>query len=226
MTELLRVFLATAIAFVVMFVITKIMGKKQLAQLEYTDYVVGISIGSIAAQMTVDASVPLHHSVLAMLMFMLLAIVLNLLEITPTPLKSFLKGKPVILISNGVIDYGNLKKCKLDINDLLALCREKNYFDIRDIAFAIFETTGKISVMPFAPKTPLVAEDIKLEKPKASLGIQVIVDGVVSQNALSQIAQNQNWLFKKLGIQSKKQVKKIALALYDSTNDELILHMK
>lgn len=226
MNEVLRVLYGTAISFVVLFIITKIMGKKQLAQLEYTDYVIGISIGSIAAQMTVDDSISLLHFVLAMFMFMIFAILLNVLEITPTFLKAFLKGKPVILISDGVIDYKNLKKCKLDINDLLALCREKNYFNIQDIAYAIFETNGQLSVLPKANQTPVVAEDLKLEKPKVSLTIEVIVDGVISKNALKQIKKNKEWLFKRLAITSNKQVKEIALAIYDEKTDELILHLK
>ena len=138
-----------------------------------------------------------------------------------------MKGKPVTVIYDGKIEYKQLKKSKIDVNDLLSMLREKNYFDIEDVAYAIFETSGKLSVMPKGNQRPLVAEDMGADKVKqAELSNILVVDGAVSYSGLNEANKSMQWLLDKLQFEDKKQLENVILATYDSENDSLSVHTK
>lgn len=223
--EALRVVLTGAASFLALFIIAKIMGKKQIAQLEFVDYVVGISIGSIAAQMAVDGEIPQYHFLIAMAMYALLDFILNLLSRKCIKLRKVLQGTPLILVYDGKLIYENLVKSKLDLNQFLSLCREKNYFDVNDIAYCIFETNGQLSILPKANASPTTCGDMNLEKGKPALSIDFVMDGRIIENALREAGKDKQWLLEKLGI-SEEEVKSIALATYDRENDDIIVHRK
>ncbi|MBO7390042.1 MAG: DUF421 domain-containing protein, partial [Clostridia bacterium] len=145
MNAILRVVIFSVSSFLFLFIVTKIMGKKQIAQLSFLDYVIGISLGSIAAEMATDPERPFYHFFIAMTIYLVMDILLTLVARKGTFLKKFLRGRPLILVEEGRINYKNLTRSKLDINDLLSLCRAKGYFDLRDVRYVIFETSGDIS---------------------------------------------------------------------------------
>ena len=160
MPDYIVVLLNAIYSFAAMFVVAKILGKKQIAQLSFTDYVIGISIGSIAAEWSTDVEQPWYYYVIAISVYLAISYVITLLERTTLPLKRFLRGKPIIIIDNGKINYKNLKKSKLDVNDVIGLCREKGFFNLTDVAYAIFETNGNLSVLPIGKQKPTVIEDL------------------------------------------------------------------
>ena len=134
MPEVIKVLLFSIGSIAFLFVLSKLLGKKQVAQLTFVDYVIGISLGSIAAEMATDTETPFYYYLIAMAIFFIFAILLSIVgRLTPW-LKHILKGKPSTLIYNGKVQYNQLKRSHLDINDLLALCRERGYFDINNIA--------------------------------------------------------------------------------------------
>ena len=107
------------------------------------------------------------------------------------------------------------------------MLREKGYFDLEDVAYAIFETSGQLSVLPKGSQKPVVIEDIDKRKIKqASLTNVLVVDGNVSKSGLNEIGKTMSWLFKKLQIKEKKQLKNIILATYDEQNNKLNVHYK
>lgn len=221
------VLINSAVAFVYLFIISKILGKKQIAQLEFIDYTIGISLGSIAAEMSFSSEIPFYHFLIAMTIFFALAMAVTLLGRKCTFLKRWIKGKPATLIYEGKIDYKQLKKNKIDVNDLLSMLREKNYFDISDVAYAIFEPSGELSVMPIGAQKPVVMEDLDESKiKKASLSDVLIVDGAVSYSGLNEIKKDADWLFSRLKIKSKEDLDKIILAVYDDETDEFNVHYK
>lgn len=207
-------------------IICRIMGKRSIAQLEFLDYVVAISIGSIAAQMSIGTDKFNFEYLIAIGIYFILTISLTFLERKATILKTLIRGKPIILIEEGKINYENLKKSKLDIEELLARCRFSGYFDIRDVWFGILEVNGDFSVLPSAKSTPATVDDVggKLETP--SLSTDLIIDGKVVMKALEQIKKDSSWLMDKLNITSKKEIKKIALAVYDEQTNEVVVHKK
>lgn len=221
------VLIDSAVAFVYLFVISKLLGKKQIAQLEFIDYAVGISLGSIAAEMATNTETPFYYFLIAMTIFFALAFAVAIIGRKCTFLKRVLKGKPATLIYDGKIDYKQLKKSNIDVNDLLSMLREKGYFDISDVAYAVFEPSGELSVMPTGAQKPLVMQDFDKEKiEKAELANVLIADGTVSHSGLSEIDKDEAWLFNRLRIGDKSDLDNIILAVYDDKTDSFNVHFK
>ncbi len=125
------------------------------------------------------------------------------------------------------MNINNSKKNKIDVNDLLSMLREKNYFDINDVAYAIFEPSGKLSVLPKGNQKPVVIEDVNKGAIKPSnLTDVLIVDGVISGSGLNRLNKDKQWLFKQLHLSSKKELKNIILATYDQAEKKVIVHYK
>ncbi len=221
------VLIDSTVAFVYLFIISKILGKKQIAQLEFIDYTIGISLGSIAAEMATNTETPFWYFLIAMSIFFALAFAVSVIGRKSTLLKRIIKGKPTTLIYDGKIDYKQLKKVRIDVNDLLSMLREKGYFDIADVAYAVFEPSGDLSVLPVGAQKPLVMEDLDKSKIKpASLCNILIADGDVSDSGLSEIEKDRQWLFARLNIKQKSDLDDIILAVYDDETDEFSVHRK
>ena len=205
MTEIWRLLIFSFISVIYLFVISKLLGKKQIAQLEFIDYVLGISIGSIAAEMATDINEkPFYYYLIAITVFFIVDLLISFLGRKGAFFKIFFKGTPNTIIYKGKIDYKQLKKSKLDINDVICLCRELGYFDLNDIEYAIFERTGEISVLPIGAQKPTVIKDITKNYDTSKLPIYMVVDGKISHSSLSHINKDVDWLFLKLGIKIKK----------------------
>ncbi|MBQ7977838.1 MAG: DUF421 domain-containing protein [Clostridia bacterium] len=221
------VLINSIVAFIYLFIISKLLGKKQIAQLEFIDYAVGISLGSIAAQMATETNEPFYHYLIAMTIFFIFALLVAIIGRKSVCIKRLLKGKPATLIYDGKINYAELKKCKIDVNDLLSMLRQKNYFDINDVAFAVFETNGQLSVLPKGNQKPVVMEDLENHQiEQASLTNILVVDGDISYSGLNEANKDEKWLFEKLKIENQEQLKQIILATYDEKNDKLNIHYK
>lgn len=227
MADEIQVLLLAVGSFLTLFIIAKILGKKQVGELDFIDYVVGISIGSIAAEMATNtADKPFYHYLISMGVFFVLTLLIDILGTKCNFLKKLFKGSPMVIIKDGVIDYKQLKKSKLDINDLTSLARNKGYFNFDDIAYGVFETDGSLSVLPKSEQKPVVCEDLKIKAEKSSLPQNIIVDGEVSQFSLKEIGKDIAWLYHKLNINSKKDLKNILLAIYNPNEDNFVVHLK
>ncbi|MBQ9728037.1 MAG: DUF421 domain-containing protein [Clostridia bacterium] len=221
------IFINSFSSFVFLFIISKLLGKKQIAQLEFIDYAVGISLGSIAAEWSFSDDRPFYYYLIAMSIFFGLAFLVALVGRKNSFLKRLFKGKPVPLIYEGEILSKGLDKSKIDVNDLLSMLREKGYFDPQDVAYAIFETSGQLSVLPKGEQKPIVIGDVDKRKiKKASLTNVLVVDGAISKSGLNEIGKSTSWLFKKLKIKEKSELKTVILATYEDENDKLNVHYK
>ena len=220
-------FINSFTSFWFLFIISKILGKKQIAQLEFIDYAVGISLGSIAAEWAFADDRPFYYYAVAMAMFFILAFLVALVGRKSSFFKRLFKGKPVTLIYEGQILYKGLNKSKIDVNDLLSMLREKGFFDPNDVAYAIFETSGQLSVLPKGAQKPVVIEDIDTQKIKqASLTNVLVVDGMISKSGLNEIDKDTAWLLKHLQTTDKTGLNNIILATYDKDNHKLNVHYK
>lgn len=224
--DILSVFLSALAAYAVLFVISKLLGKKQIAELDFIDYVTGISIGSIAAEMATDLERPIYLFIISMGVFFLFDMIITLISRKTNWLKYFLRGKPLILINQGKIDFKNLKKSKIDFYDLQGLARDKGYFDLSEIEYAIFETNGDLSILATDEKRAVKKEDfvgIKSSVPK--LTNYLVVDGDISKYALSETKKSKDWVLKEIKKQ-KINIKDIMYAKYDEDNDSLVIEIK
>lgn len=220
-------FINSFTSFVFLFIISKILGKKQIAQLEFIDYAVGISLGSIAAEWAFSDDRPFYYYAVAMAMFFILAFLVAIIGRKNSFLKRLFKGKPVTLIYEGKILSKGLDKSKIDVNDLLSMLRLKGYFDPSDVAYALFETNGDLSVLPKGNQKPVVLEDIDRQKVKpASLTDILVVDGALSKSGLNELGKTTAWLLNKLKIKDERELSNIILATYDEEKDIVNVHYK
>lgn len=226
MIDIAKVLIFSLTAYVVLFLIAKLLGKKQLAQLTFIDYIVGISIGSIAAEMATELNQPFYHYLIAMAAFFLFDLIISVLGRKGVFLKKFANGTPLIIMEDGKLNYENLKKSKITVNEFCGMAREKGFFHLEDIAYAIFETSGKLSILPKSNQRPVVAEDFNLAQEKPELVQYLVVDGSISKESLSVINKNEEWLLEGLKVKDENELKNILLAYYEQKEQNFLVHYK
>ena len=206
-----------------LFLITKLLGKKQVSQLSLFDYVIGISIGNFAAEMTINVESQYANGLTAIIVFGLIAYLVSYLTMKSIILRRFFMGAPTILIQNGKLIEKNLKKVKFDINDLLEECRVGGYFDINQIEYALMEANGKLSLLPKGEYLPATIKDMNLKSTKQELVANIIIDSRIMHNNLKNMKKDNVWLDKELKIKGYKTLDNILLATLDN-NDKLVIY--
>lgn len=215
---------------IVMFFVTKLVGNKQISQFTLFDYINGITIGSIAAEMAVSGELgELIPAATAMLLYGITGVVLSYLTMKSIRCRRFIAGTPILLLEDGKLYPENLKTAKLDIGDFLTRARISGYFDISKIAYAILENNGTISFLPKAEEAPLVPKDLGYKKEDDKLVVNLILDGVIMEGNLKHCGKEEKWLSKKLqenGYSSPSQVflctldKDDSITIYPQSNKE------
>ncbi|MBR4031833.1 MAG: DUF421 domain-containing protein [Clostridia bacterium] len=221
--EIIKVILTALLSVASLFIITKIMGHKQVAQLDFFDYVSGITIGSIGAELATELEKP-YKPLIALAIYGLASLLLNLLAHKIPRTRKYINGTPTILMNDGNLYRKNLKKAKLDLSEFMLLCREQGYFDLDEIQTAIFEHNGKLSILPKAANRPATPDDLKITAKATHIGVEVIMDGRVMGENLSRMGRDVNWLTKQLNIQGCKDAKEIFLGIYRPEEDKLTLY--
>ena len=167
--EVFETVIRSLLSLTALFLITKLLGKKQVSQLSLFDYVIGISIGNFAAEMTINLDIQFANGLAALIVFGLIAFLVSYITMKSIVLRRFFMGTHTILIQNGKLIEKNLKKVKFDINDLLEECRVSGYFDINQIEYALMEANGKLSVLPKGDYLPVTIKDMNLKSTKKEL---------------------------------------------------------
>lgn len=220
--ELLNVIFRALISLVVLFLVTKLIGKKQVSQLSLFDYVIGISIGNFAAEMTINLESDEIHGIVAVLIFGFIAYLVSILTMKSIKLRRFFMGTPTIMIEHGKIIQDNFYKVRYDINDLLEQCRTNGYYDISDIEYAIVEANGQLSILPTANSKPVTIKDMNLKVKKQGLCANIIIDGKIMHKNLELINKTEDWLLSELKIKGKI-LNNILLATVD-INEKIIFY--
>jgi len=184
------------------------MGHKQISQLDFFDYITGITIGSIAAEFATELETP-WKPLLAMIIYAIGTLLLGLIARKFPRTRKYLNGTSRIIMNNGKLNRENLKKAKLDINEFLVMCREQGYFDLSSIQTALFEYNGKLTILPTSLRRPATPEDFQLKPEQETLFAEIIMDGRILEKNLQNIGFDLNWLSKQLhqhGIRSHQDV--------------------
>ncbi len=213
--ELLDVFIRAILSLVTLFFIAKLLGTKQVSQLSLFDYVIGISIGNFAAEMTINLESQYMNGILAVVVFGVIAYLVSYLTMKSMVLRRFFMGTPTIVIQQGKLLESSLRKIKLDINDLLEECRCNGYFDIEEIEYAIMEVNGNVSILPKGKYKPLTIQDMKLSIPKQGLCSNLIIDGKPMANNLKLVLKDESWLINEINKQGYESYSPILLATLD-----------
>lgn len=220
--ELFNVVIRGLLSLITLFLVTKLIGKKQVSQLSLFDYVIGISIGNFAAEMTINLESEELYGIIAVLLFGGIAYLVSVGTMKSIKLRMFFMGSPTILIEHGKILQDNFYKVKYDINDMLEQCRVNGYFDISEIDYAIVEANGELSILAKSEYLPVNRNDMKLKVSKNGLCANVIIDGKVMYNNLKKIKKDEKWLNKELKLKGK-DISDIILATVD-INDKVVFY--
>ena len=222
--NIIHVILTALLSVISLFIITKIMGHKQVAQLDFFDYISGITIGSIAAELATELEEP-WKPLISLIIYGCASVLLSLLTHKFPKTRKYINGTPTILMNGGKIYRRNMKKAKLDLSEFLLLCREQGYFDLSEIATAIFEHNGKLSILPISQKRPITPADMNISTKTSHIATEVIMDGRIMGENLTRMGRDEHWLEKQIKAQGHQTAKEIFLGVYRAEEDALTLYV-
>lgn len=206
--------LTTVGSFAVLFLSAKLIGHKQIAQLDFFDYITGITIGSIAAEMATELEEP-WKPMIAMVIYGGITLALSLISSRFPRSRKYLNGTPTILLDHGKLYYENLKKARLDLSEFLVLCRQQGYFDLTTIQTAIFEYNGKLTILPVTTQRPVTPQDLDLNLDQELIFTELIMDGRILEDNLHRMGLDRTWLDKQLKQRHISSAKEVFLAVCD-----------
>lgn len=209
--DLVQVAVTSLVSPAAMFLLTKLMGNKQVSQMNLSDYVIGITAGSIAAEMATELDTP-ENSLVAMVVYAVAAVCISLWTNKSLGARRIITGKPLILMDGGVIYRENLKKAKMDLGDFLMYCRIGGYFDLGQIQTALLEHNGTVTFLPVEMQRPATPADLSMQPDQTLLQTSVIQDGVI---LLQRIGKDERWLEQQLEKQGYKEAGEVFLAMAD-----------
>ncbi len=222
--DIIKVILTSILSAAALFVIAKILGHKQMSQLDFFDYITGITIGSIAAELATELEEPLKPLV-AMVVYGLITVGLTMLTSKLPKMRKFVNGTPTIFLSGGKIYRENLKMAKVDLSEFMVMCRQEGYFNLNDIQTAVFEYNGRLTVLPKATKRPINPGDMNLVPPTDTISTEVIMDGRILDENLKRMGLDVTWLENELKCQGHKGAKEIFLAICDNNHQLTLFEM-
>ncbi len=223
---LAKALLTAIFSVIALFLLTKLIGNKQISQMSMFDYINGITIGSIAADLAIADEIKEFIIVLiAMITYGIAGYAISVATIKSVKMRRFLSGKALILIENGNIYKKNLRKCKLDLNDVLTLARNQGYFNIAEISYAVLENNGSISFLQKAKDRPLRPSDMNISPSEEKLAYNVIIDGELFSDNLRRTGNDENWLRSQLKAQGYGGFCEVMLATVDFENNLTVFRM-
>lgn len=215
--DLWKVVLSALLSLGALFLIAKAMGHKQMSQLDFFDYITGITIGSIAAELATELESP-EKPLIAMLVYGGVTMLLTLITNKFPRSRKFINGTPTIVLCNGKLYRENMKKAKLDLSEFLMLCRRQGYFDLQEIHTAVFEYNGQLTVLPRSAHRPVTPNDLQLSPKPAHIQTEIIMDGRTLADNLKRKNLDSKWLSEQLKSQGYQNPEQIFLGLCDDQN--------
>ena len=224
----MEILIRSLIMFALLFLIVKILGKKQIKNLTLYDYILSITIGSIAADSIISIDTPLYDGIIALLVFGVIGYVTSLISYHSHTVEEIVDGEPLVLFENDNFNYNNLENAKLSVAKLLENCRLKGCFDINELDCAVLEPSGDISILLKGKNQPITGNDLKnnIQKnsKKQTLNYTIVVDGVLNDNELKKAKKSISW-FNKYLKEKKLKLDNITLLAIDK-NDKITLFNK
>ncbi|HHU64221.1 MAG TPA: DUF421 domain-containing protein [Clostridiales bacterium] len=217
MSIIFVVIIRSFISFFSLLILVRIMGKQQVSELTFFDYIVGITIGSIASTLSVQVNQNTLATLVGMAMWILLPLLLAFLCLHIVWIRKMVEGEATVVIENGKILDNNLKKVRISIDDLLSQLRVQGVFDITDVEFALLETNGRLSVQKKSQKQPVTAGDLNIPTQYKGLPTNLVNGGILLSDALQSLNLSKAWLHHQLMKHNIHDISEIALAQLDTT---------
>ena len=191
-------YVRTAILYLVLVLSVRLMGKRQIGQMEASEFVVTMLVANLASIPMQDGAIPLYSGLVPILIVLGLELVLSGLLLRSMKLRKLFCGKPVILIDNGTVLQDNLRRTRVTLDELSGHLRQKDVLDIRTVQFAILETDGTLSVFPYPKHCPASAKDAGIKVGRQYLPITLIQDGFLCEDNFKKTGKSNQWLQQEL----------------------------
>ena len=218
-SEILVTFIRAIITYALALILTILMGRKLISQMTFFDFVVGVSMGSMAANLSIGSKNTITSSLTSLITFALLTILIGYIHIKNFKVRKIINSEPVVLISYGNIVEHNMKRVRITIEQLTMLLREKNFFSLADVEFAILESNGKLSVLPKADKAPLTPSHMNIPTVSKGLMRDIVIDGNLMKENLSFAGIDIQWLNSQLNMNGIKNISDIFYAGIDNAKN-------
>ena len=209
----------TFILYLAVIIILRTMGKRQLGELQPYELAITIMVSALAAMPMEDIDIPLLYSIIPMLLLLIFQELLSFITLHSNKTRSFICGKPSILIKNGKLIEAEMKQLKINLNDLMEQLRLQGFHNLEDIEYAVMETTGNISIVPKSQKRPLTPEDLNIPTDYEGLPESLIIDGQIQIDNLKKLGLNKQWLLKTLKQYNINSPEKVFYAALDTAGD-------
>jgi len=223
--EWLRIVLTSVLSYLVLFGLAKLMGRRQISQLDMFDYITGITIGSIAAELATELEKPLQP-LTAMIVIGLLTVLLNILTDKSRRAAKFINGSPLVLFDAGQFQKKNMKRVKLELGEFLNLCRNQGYFDLSAVHTAVFEPNGKLTIWPVTARRPVTPQDMGLQPAQEPVLTEFVMDGKVMTQNLQNAGFDEKWLTDRLKAQGFSSPAEVFLAQWDQQGNLSVYRLK
>lgn len=211
--------------YILALILSKLIGIKIISQMNFFDFIVGVSIGSMIAKIIIDKDHVVFSGIVALITFALLTISTSYLNLKSYSARRIINAKTLILVENGRIIDKNLKRLRITINELMMKLREKDVFNLEDVQFAIMESNGQLSVLIKANKKPITPYDMDLKVKSSSLVNDIIIDGKIVDKNLKIAGIDKKWLQSELKKKSINNIEEVFYAGVDK-NKKLIISKK
>lgn len=216
----------TLILYGIVIMAMRIMGKRQLGELQPSELVVAIMISDLASVPMQAIDIPLLSGIVPVLTLIVAEVMMSYLSLKSKTVRKFLSGEPSIVVYDGRINEDELEKMRFNINDLLEELRLNGCHDVSDVAVAVVETSGKLSVIPKDNARGVTVEDLKLENVRHDgLPCTIVSDGTLNDHELKRANKDHIWLTKEIHKRGIKDIKEIFIASLDA-EDELFIQLK
>ena len=218
MSDWVHIFIRSIVFILVLILMTRLLGKKQISEISFFEYISGITIGSIAGEVIMGLDGNMWHGVLAIGVFGGITLLVDILSLKSKKLRDIVDGKGTIIIKDGKIMEDNLKKEKYSLDDLGSLLRQKDVFNIADVEFAMLEPKGDLSILLKKENRPLTSKDLQMKVANDKVPQTIIMDGSIMNDAMSAAGKDRHWLhmeLDKLGV----TIENVFMAQVDSYGD-------
>ena len=212
----------TIIIYGLVVIVMRLMGKRQIGQLQPFEFVVTLMISELASIPMQDTDIPLMRGITPIIVLLTAQVVISYLSLKYQPLRNIICGNPSIVIKNGKIQEKELWRLGYSLNDLLEQLRVKNYPNLNEIEFAFLETNGEISVIPKAENTLPTIKDLNIKPPEPKLPVTLVLDGVTQNQNLESMNLTEEWLLDQLKMFNITRTKDALIALLDTSGTFLL----
>lgn len=219
MNEGLVVAVRAVISFFTLLIFARALGKEQISQLNFFDYIVGITIGSIASEATVDLSTRAWSHWVGIVVWAALAYLMQVISLKWRYMAKYIDGEPTIVIMNGKIMENVLRKMKFRASDILLMLRNQGTFDLKEVDYAIMEPNGNLSVLKKPEYLPLTPKDMNIKVTSTGISTEIIYDGRLFEDNLKQMNKDKKWLLNQLKKQGVQDISEVFLALLNDAGD-------